>query len=585
MQPQVSLRDVSVVFPLFERPAMMLTNRLVKGRHQPRTGSFRALDGLTLDVMPGERVGLLGPNGAGKSTFLRTVGGIYAPHSGRIDVRGDVRCLFQIGAGLNEDATGYENIPLLAAANRIPLARLPELTADIEAFSELGEALDRPLRTYSSGMRLRIAFAVATSMHSDVLLMDEVIGVGDRDFREKAKKRIERMMEGAGTLILASHSEAYLRSYCHRGLVFERGRIVLDAPIEDAIARVNGRDRAARHRPPEAGPAPPPRRLRVTPWFKDGVVLQQGRPHRVWGACSGEGDVFLRCGDREWRASVVNGRWELDFGPLPVGGPHTIELGVGDERRVVSDVLVGDVWIVAGQDNAFEAADGVLDEKVREFTGFGPTRRFSYPAEMFEELMARRARWQSGACQAGALGSSFGNALAASTGGFAGVMRAACPGTAIQSWYNASAPAVAAAAEWTRREKPGALADDWVYPLHPMPIRGVVWWQGESNVAASEEYRRHLEALIREWREWWNDPDLPFVIVGLQNIRDEPEWRIEQMRQAQRQVADADPHCHFVPTADLTPSGDLHPAREEIAAIGRRAAEVLIRETACRPAS
>lgn len=237
--PQISLQDVSVVFPLFDKPAQTLTGRLVGGRHHVPTRNFNALTDVTFEIEPGERVGLLGHNGAGKSTLLRTMGGIYAPRRGTLVTRGEIRCLFQIGAGTNADATGYENVPLLAAANRIPLARVPELTRDVEEFTELGEALNRPLRTYSSGMRLRIAFAVATSMPSDILLMDEVVGVGDRSFRDKARERIGALMQGAGTLVLASHNESYLKSYCQRGLVFEKGSVVFDGPIEEAIAHFN----------------------------------------------------------------------------------------------------------------------------------------------------------------------------------------------------------------------------------------------------------------------------------------------------------------------------------------------------------
>ena len=238
-ETQISLRNVSIVFPIFDKSARMITGRIIGGKHRLKVKSFPALKDVTIDVAPGERIGLLGHNGAGKSTLLRTIGGIYPPTRGTIQTRGEVRCLFEISAGINGDATGYENVPLLAAANNFPLAEVPELIRDVEEFTELGEALNRPLRTYSSGMRLRIAFAVATARHSDILLMDEVIGVGDRSFREKARSRIDTMMKGAGTLVLASHSEAYLRTYCRRGIVFKKGSIVFDGTIDEAIAFFN----------------------------------------------------------------------------------------------------------------------------------------------------------------------------------------------------------------------------------------------------------------------------------------------------------------------------------------------------------
>ena len=242
---QISVERVSVVFPIFDRPSRTITGGLVKGRDHVSVRKHAALKDISFSLAPGERVGLLGHNGAGKSTLLRVLGGIYPPTSGIIITRGNTRCLFEISAGVNGDATGYENVPLLAAANNIPLRMIPELVKDVEEFTELGEALNRPLRTYSSGMRLRIAFAVATSLHSDILLMDEVIGVGDRSFREKASRRIDAMMEKAGTLVLASHSEAYLRTYCHRGLVFDRGTIIFDGKIDEAIAFFNDQHKKA----------------------------------------------------------------------------------------------------------------------------------------------------------------------------------------------------------------------------------------------------------------------------------------------------------------------------------------------------
>ncbi|MCO5065310.1 MAG: ABC transporter ATP-binding protein [Rhizobiaceae bacterium] len=240
-EPLISVDHVSVTFPIFDRPSRTLTGRLARGNFHAPAKHFEALKDVTFSVPAGENVGLIGHNGAGKSTLLRTIGGIYVPSRGTITRRGKVRCLFEISAGVNGDATGYENIPLLAAANGIPLAKVPQLVTDVEEFTELGEALSRPVRTYSSGMRLRIAFAIATAVHSDILLMDEVIGVGDRNFRDKARIRIESMMERAGTLLLASHSEAYLKTYCQRGLVFEKGRILFDGKIGEAISFFNGR--------------------------------------------------------------------------------------------------------------------------------------------------------------------------------------------------------------------------------------------------------------------------------------------------------------------------------------------------------
>jgi lipopolysaccharide transport system ATP-binding protein len=230
---------LDITFPIFEKSSRTLRSTLAapkKEYGEGRIRKFRALRGITLTIDEGDRVGLLGHNGAGKSTFLRTLAGIYEPTGGSLEIRGEIKTMFEIGTGLDLDATGYENIPLIAAANQIRVRDMPALIEDVEAFTELDEALDRPMRTYSTGMRMRLAFAVTTAFPSDILLMDEVIGVGDNAFREKSRQRVEQMIHEAGTLILASHSSAFLRTYCTRGLVFKAGEVAFDGPIEEAIA-------------------------------------------------------------------------------------------------------------------------------------------------------------------------------------------------------------------------------------------------------------------------------------------------------------------------------------------------------------
>jgi ABC-type polysaccharide/polyol phosphate transport system ATPase subunit len=206
------------------------------GRSKPTApNKFRALNGISVEIHNGERVGLLGINGAGKSTFLKVLAGVYAPSSGALEINGRVTSLFDVRVGLDKEASGYENIPLLMAARGIPHNQAQELLKDIIEFTELGDALERPVRTYSSGMQLRIAFAVATAQAADILLMDEIIGVGDKNFRVKSKQRTQRLLSESGTLLLASHSSAYLKEYCTRGLIFENGSIVADGPIDEII--------------------------------------------------------------------------------------------------------------------------------------------------------------------------------------------------------------------------------------------------------------------------------------------------------------------------------------------------------------
>ena len=236
MDSQISIKNLSIVFPLLDTASRSLRSQLTSKQSTKSMTTFVGIDDISIEIMPGERIGLLGSNGAGKSTFLRTLAGVYIPQSGQLSVRGDVSSIFDVSVGLDPDVSGYDNIPLLMASRGIELNRLSEIRKDVEDFTELGEALFRPIRTYSQGMRLRIAFAVATAQKADVLLVDEIVGVGDQTFREKSKLRIDNLMKGSGTLVLASHSSNYLKSYCTRGLVFQKGKIVFDGSIDEALA-------------------------------------------------------------------------------------------------------------------------------------------------------------------------------------------------------------------------------------------------------------------------------------------------------------------------------------------------------------
>ncbi len=201
------------------------------------TGAIRtvkALDNVSVTINRGERVGILGNNGAGKSTFLRTLAGVYPPQFGSVKLNNKITSLFDIAVGTDPNASGYENIPLLMATRNISISKLDEVISDVQDFTELEEALARPLRTYSAGMRLRIAFTIATFQVNGILLMDEVIGVGDAQFAKKSKERIISLMGQAGTLILASHSSELLETHCRRGIVFNNGKIVFDGDITEA---------------------------------------------------------------------------------------------------------------------------------------------------------------------------------------------------------------------------------------------------------------------------------------------------------------------------------------------------------------
>lgn len=247
MTNRISLKNVdlhyaSVAFK--ERSLKSLLGGLLKlDRSKPKVVDIHALKGLNLDIVAGERVGLLGHNGAGKSTFLKMVAGLYPLSAGTRTVCGTIRSLFDLSLGFEPDATGRENILYRGLLLGLTPKFMKSIEEDIVAFADLGEFIDYPIKTYSAGMQVRLAFAISTAVGGDILLLDEVIGAGDADFMIKAKARIMQLVEQAEILILASHDFSSLRSLCLRGIVFHHGAIAYDGHIDAAIesyARING---------------------------------------------------------------------------------------------------------------------------------------------------------------------------------------------------------------------------------------------------------------------------------------------------------------------------------------------------------
>ena len=231
----ISVRDLYLDYVLFEDRRAALRDRLVK-----RTGTGRsvveAIRGVTFNVNEGGSVGIIGSNGSGKSTLLTAMAGLIPPTSGEILVSEDPK-LLGVGATLVPASTGWRNIRLGCLALGMSHEEIEERTPDIGAFSELGEALDRPLRTYSSGMRARLHFSIATAVDPKILLIDEALAVGDRAFKQKSNRRIKEMLERAGTLILVSHSSKDILDMCKRVIWLERGKIVADGRPKEIVER------------------------------------------------------------------------------------------------------------------------------------------------------------------------------------------------------------------------------------------------------------------------------------------------------------------------------------------------------------
>lgn len=214
----------------------LLRERIVELFVPSRRGRFEVLHDVTFTLQPGESLGLIGANGAGKSTLLNLATGLLLPDAGLIEVSGRVGALLELGAGFHEDLTGLENLRIGAALMGLSRSETAAKLDAIIDFSGLRDFILQPLRTYSSGMRLRLGFAVAVSAEPDVLIMDEIIGVGDQNFREKALERILEFQRAGKTILLASHSPELLLSLCDQALWLDHGKVVMRGNSKEVMA-------------------------------------------------------------------------------------------------------------------------------------------------------------------------------------------------------------------------------------------------------------------------------------------------------------------------------------------------------------
>ena len=201
-----------------------------------RMGRKLALKGVSFELRQGENLALIGSNGSGKSTLLRVLAGIYPPDAGTVDTYGhSVQTLFNMGIGMKPELTGRQNIVLMSMIGGKTQAEIEALIPKIVDFSELGEVIEQPVRTYSRGMAMRLSFAVATSLQPEILLIDEWIGAGDEKFRKKAQKRLSDMVVGSKGFVLASHNTGIVKQYCTRAVWLHQGEVVAVGPSEDVI--------------------------------------------------------------------------------------------------------------------------------------------------------------------------------------------------------------------------------------------------------------------------------------------------------------------------------------------------------------
>jgi lipopolysaccharide transport system ATP-binding protein len=234
----ITLDKVCLDFPVYNADARSLKSSLVSVATggQLRAGNkggitVRALDDISVTIGPGERVGIVGHNGSGKSSLLRVLNGVYRPSSGIISVDGQLGSLIDINIGTNPEATGLENIAMCGALLGIPKETVVEKLSDIIEFSELGNYISMPVRTYSTGMQMRLMFSIATTMNPQILLMDEWLSVGDESFVKKAEERLGKLVSETDILVFASHSREMISSTCNRLIWLEHGRIKADGDV------------------------------------------------------------------------------------------------------------------------------------------------------------------------------------------------------------------------------------------------------------------------------------------------------------------------------------------------------------------
>lgn len=239
MSAELIAKDLTVEFPIYENSHRSLKKKVINmstggrighdaGKHQV----VRALDELNFTIKEGDRVGLVGHNGSGKTTLLRVLTGVYAPVSGVLKSKGRIASLLDVSMGLDPDATGFENILIKGLMDGLELDVIRKKIDEIADFTELGDYLNLPVKTYSSGMMLRLAFSISTSVEADIIIMDEWLSVGDEAFNQKASERLTELIDKSSILVVASHDPALINKVCNRKIHMEHGRIISDELLE-----------------------------------------------------------------------------------------------------------------------------------------------------------------------------------------------------------------------------------------------------------------------------------------------------------------------------------------------------------------
>lgn len=238
----ITLKNVCVDFPIYNASSRSLKKQLMRVATGGQIGTntegrvvVRALSNLNFTINNGDRVGILGHNGAGKSTLLRVLSGVYEPTNGEMRTNGSVGSLIDICLGIDAEATGRENLYIRGGLLGLTREQITNKLDEIIEFSQLGEFIDMPLRTYSTGMHLRLAFSVSTIVRPDILIMDEWLSVGDENFKQKAEERMTELVKATRILIIASHSERLILDNCNRVIWLEHGKVKMDGDPQKIV--------------------------------------------------------------------------------------------------------------------------------------------------------------------------------------------------------------------------------------------------------------------------------------------------------------------------------------------------------------
>jgi len=238
---KITLQNVSLSYPVYGADARSfkttLLNMATGGRLDKESGkiSVEALSNVSFQLEKGDRLAILGHNGAGKSTLLKVIAEIYAPTSGNVQIQGNTNCLFDIMMGMDHELNGYENILLRGLILGLSKSESRKLIPEVEEFAELGDFMKMPTKTYSSGMKLRLAYGIITSVRSEILLIDEIVNVGDARFVEKAKERMQDLVHRSDVMVLSTHDLLTVREFCNKALWLEQGKVKRMGDVDDVL--------------------------------------------------------------------------------------------------------------------------------------------------------------------------------------------------------------------------------------------------------------------------------------------------------------------------------------------------------------